>query len=85
MQWLCLVKTQPDKPSTAFPIQVHASAKAFLIVMVDNVGKQYTTLFWIGNWFNQYPSLIWPPQSFRFNLEDRSEQETKRGPLGYQC
>jgi hypothetical protein len=61
MQWLWLAKTQPDMSCPSFPIQVHASIRAFFsITVVSVVGDHNSILIgWKGR-----PLLVWLLVSF---------------------
>ncbi|WVZ70698.1 hypothetical protein U9M48_019341 [Paspalum notatum var. saurae] len=51
LRWLWLRKTEPDKPWSVFPIQVHKCAQAlFSTTMVTEIGDGSTTLFWSDQW-----------------------------------
>ena len=53
MRWLWLQKTEPDKPWTFLPIQVHQSVKSFFsMAVVTQVGNGTNTLFWTDRWLH---------------------------------
>lgn len=53
VRWLWLQKTEPNRPWSAFPIQVPDPVRALFSVMIStNVGNGADTLFWIDRWIN---------------------------------
>jgi hypothetical protein len=53
MTWLWMQKTEPDRPWTFFPIQVHHSVRAFFsVAIVSEIGNGRNTFFWTDRWLH---------------------------------
>jgi len=77
MRWLWLQKTEPNKPWSAFPIQVHPSVKAlFSVAIISEVGDGARTLFWKDRWINGQQVADLAPQIFAIVNRRRANKRT---------
>jgi len=76
MRWLWLQKTEPDKPWTFLPIQVHQSVKSFFsMAVVTQVGNGTNTLFWTDRWLHGQSLDMMVPHLFEA-ISSRAKRRT---------
>ena len=77
MRWLWLQKTEPNKPWSVFPIQVHHSVRAlFSTAIISEVGDGARTLFWKDRWINGQRVADLAPQIFAIVSKRRANKRT---------
>ena len=53
IRWLWLQKTEPSRPWSVFPIQVHKCARDFFsMAVISEVGNGTRTRFWTDRWIH---------------------------------